>query len=118
MIWGIVAAVVDLGAPVTSRPQGASVTTAALAFVLFGLSDVLEVGTCGILPGWLWGLKVACGGIILAALPVARLEHFPLARPRVSLRRRVSRRRPGHPPHPENLSERCVKIESNIRLDP
>ena len=67
VLWGIVAAVIELRAPAANRRQGTAVTAAALAFILFGLTDVLEVGTHGRLPGWLWACKIACGATILAA---------------------------------------------------
>lgn len=66
-LWGGVAAVIDLRAPAANRRQGGAVTVAALAFILFGLTDLLEVGTHGRLPMWLWAAKIACGATILAA---------------------------------------------------
>ncbi len=40
---------------------------ATMAFIAFGMTDLLEVGRIGTFPLWLWGLKIACGIAILAS---------------------------------------------------
>lgn len=67
VLWGFVAGVVFERAPVASGRQRVAVLLGSLAFILFGLTDVLESGTGGLIPLWLWSVKVGCGVMILAA---------------------------------------------------
>lgn len=67
LLWALVAAVIFRRAPAATPRQRCAVTLASTAFILFGLTDVLEVGTHGRPPMWLWAAKIACGGTILAA---------------------------------------------------
>ncbi len=67
LLWAAVAAVILHRAPVATPQQHRAVTLGSTAFILFGLTDALEVGTHGRLPLWLWSAKIGCGSAILAA---------------------------------------------------
>lgn len=66
-LWGVVAIVIALRAPRSSRQQRTGLILGVVAFLAFGVSDLLEIGKNGMLPLWLWGFKIACGIAILAA---------------------------------------------------
>jgi hypothetical protein len=67
LLWGIVACVILLRTPCESRQQRVAVTMAFLAFLAFGVSDMFEALHTSGIPGWLWGMKIACGAAILAS---------------------------------------------------
>jgi hypothetical protein len=65
VLWWLVAlGVLGLTKRRTSK-QHALTWLAAAGFVVFGVSDWLEVGCEGRLPLWLWALKIGCGVVIL-----------------------------------------------------
>lgn len=66
MLWWGVAGVLLTRTGETPRRRRA-LNAAAGAFVLFGVTDWLEMGQAGRLPAWLWGTKIACGAAILRA---------------------------------------------------
>lgn len=66
-LWVLVALAILLRAPPATRQQRWAVAIAGVAFVVFGLTDLLEIGCAGFVPGWLWGSKIACGTAILSA---------------------------------------------------
>lgn len=66
-LWGVVALVILCRPQVDNRRQRSAVVLGGIAFIAFGLTDLLEVGREGRLPQWLWGAKVACGVAIVSA---------------------------------------------------
>ena len=66
-LWMLVAAVIVIRAPRSSRHQQWGVMLGAISFVAFGVTDILEAGNQGSIPLWLWGFKLLCGVGILAA---------------------------------------------------
>jgi hypothetical protein len=66
VLWWIVAYVIYRRAPRESLQQRLAVLLAIVAFVAFGISDLLEARE-GFMPLWLWGFKCLCGAAILAA---------------------------------------------------
>jgi hypothetical protein len=66
-LWGLVAVIIPCRATAANRQQRAAVILASASFVAFGFTDLLEIGTNGLLPLWLWGCKIGCGGAILSA---------------------------------------------------
>jgi hypothetical protein len=66
-LWVVVALAILFRARPATRQQCWAVAVAGIAFVVFGGTDLLEIGCAGFVPGWLWGLKIACGATILAA---------------------------------------------------
>jgi len=66
-LWGVMAMVILCRVRAATTQQRAALTLASAAFVAFGETDVLEIGTEGLLPLWLWGCKIGCGAAILAA---------------------------------------------------
>ena len=66
-LWVVVAVAILFCARPVTRQQRWAVAIAGVAFLVFGLTDLLEIGCAGFVPGWLWGLKIGCGGVILAA---------------------------------------------------
>jgi hypothetical protein len=66
-LWGLVALVIPFRARAADLQQRAAVVLASVAFLAFGGTDLLEIGCAGHIPGWLWGLKIACGAAIVAA---------------------------------------------------
>ena len=67
LLWLIVAAIVSFRVPRSTSQQRRGVALGAFAFVLFGLSDVVEVQHTGNYPWWLWGWKIICGTLILVS---------------------------------------------------
>jgi hypothetical protein len=67
VLWWCVAAVIAVRVPRRSRVETLAVVLGAVAFVAFGITDYLEAPFSGRIPGWLWGLKIACGAAILAS---------------------------------------------------
>ncbi len=70
-----------VGACRRRTPPQAGVCAAAAIFLVFGVTDWLELGTGGRLPLWLWGLKVACGAGIFAAATNGAAGPASLERP-------------------------------------
>ena len=66
-LWGVVAVVIVIRVPCQSWQQRYGVLLGSVAFIAFGITDVLEIGREGFIPLWLWGLKIACGIGILSA---------------------------------------------------
>ena len=66
-LWVLVALAIPLRAKANSGQQRVAVALGSVAFLAFGATDLLEIGRAGHIPGWLWGLKVACGAAILSA---------------------------------------------------
>jgi len=66
-LWVSVALVILCRARPATRQQRWAVAVAGVAFVVFGGTDLLEIGCAGFVPGWLWGLKIACGAAILSS---------------------------------------------------
>lgn len=66
-LWLIVATVIAVRTPGSTGQQRTAVWMAVLAFVAFGLTDLLEIGCAGSIPCWLWVSKIACGTAILSA---------------------------------------------------
>lgn len=67
LFWMMVAAVIALRVPAGTFQQRFAVLLAALAFVVFGVTDWLESRYEAKIPLWLWALKIACGCTVLAA---------------------------------------------------
>ena len=67
VLWLFVAVVIPFRAKATSSRQRLAIAMGSVAFVAFGVSDLLEVGREGAIPLWLWAYKVACGVAIYAA---------------------------------------------------
>jgi hypothetical protein len=67
VLWAVVAVVIWCRAPTPTRQQRLSVHLALAAFLAFGATDLLEIGSQGRLPMWLWGCKIGCGVAILIA---------------------------------------------------
>ncbi len=67
VLWLIVAVVIAVQTPAAGRQQQVAVWLGSAAFLVFGVTDLLEVHRDGRLPLWLWGLKTACGTAILSA---------------------------------------------------
>lgn len=67
LLWWGVALLLARKATDTPPHARRPLVVAALAFVLFGITDWLEPGRAGRLPLWLWALKVICGVAILWA---------------------------------------------------
>ena len=61
---------VAIGLPFVVRPrtrrQKWSTGAASFGFVLFGITDFLEVPLQGQLPAWLWVFKIGCAAFILS----------------------------------------------------
>lgn len=66
-LWGLVACALPFRAKADLPQQRVGVALGSAAFLAFGATDLLEIGRAGHIPGWLWGLKVACGAAILSA---------------------------------------------------
>ena len=66
-LWAVVTVIVLCRVPCTTRQQRAGVVLGGVAFLVFGVTDLLELGREGVLPLWLWGLKIACGIAIISA---------------------------------------------------
>ncbi len=67
LLWLIVACVILLRTRCENRHQRAAVVMAFIAFLAFGVSDVLEVQHETAIPWWLSCMKIACGAAILAS---------------------------------------------------
>ncbi len=67
LLWWGVAAHLLWRVPTDEPRRRRALCAAAAIFLVFGVTDWLELGTGGRLPLWLWGLKVACGAGIFAA---------------------------------------------------
>ena len=67
VLWGVVAIVIPLRVPCATWQQRCGVILASCAFLLFGITDLLEINKEGFIPLWLWGLKIACGMGILSS---------------------------------------------------
>lgn len=67
VVWWMFAVGVQLLIPSRDRKQKLALGLASVGFVLFGLSDFLEAPRAGMLPWWLWGLKVVSAAMILAS---------------------------------------------------
>lgn len=67
ILWALVALFILCRVPCANHKQRAAVVLAGVAFLAFGITDLLELGKDGSLPLWLWGRKVACGIGILCA---------------------------------------------------
>lgn len=66
-LWGVVAIIIIIRVPCQSWQQRFGMLLGSVAFIAFGITDVLEIGREGFIPLWLWGLKIACGIGILSA---------------------------------------------------
>jgi hypothetical protein len=64
--WFVIAIVLPFRVRRTSKRQSASVFTASIAFIAFGITDLLEAPTHADIPGWLWIYKIICASILLA----------------------------------------------------
>jgi hypothetical protein len=67
VLWMAVAAVVALRTPAADSRQRWAARCGVLALAAFGATDWLECRYEAIIPLWLWAMKIACGGAILAA---------------------------------------------------
>lgn len=67
VLWIAVAVFLAVRVPRRLRAELLGVVIGCIAFVMFGLTDVLEAPYFGRLPWWLWAAKVVCGAGILAA---------------------------------------------------
>lgn len=67
VLWLFVAVVIPFRAKAAGSRQRLAITMGSVAFVAFGVSDLLEVGREGAIPLWLRAYKVACGVAIYAA---------------------------------------------------
>lgn len=61
LLWFAVAIVIAVRVPTQTRQKRFGAGLASASFLVFGVTDLLEVGRAGHLPLWLWGLKIACG---------------------------------------------------------
>lgn len=66
-LWMIVAGVIATRVRRENNQQCFAVVLGCIAFVVFGVSDLLEVSHEAAIPAWLWGMKIACGAAILSA---------------------------------------------------
>ena len=66
-LWFLVAAALPFRARSRDGRQQTAVRLASVAFVIFGISDLCELGREGRLPLWLWALKSACAAALLFA---------------------------------------------------
>jgi hypothetical protein len=66
LLWWGVAAYLLWRVPTDEPRRRRALRAAAAIFLVFGITDWLELGTGGRLPLWLWGLKIACGAGIFA----------------------------------------------------
>ena len=66
-LWVVVALAILFRARLETHQQRWGVAVAGITFVVFGVTDLLEIGSAGFVPGWLWSLKIVCGAVILAA---------------------------------------------------
>lgn len=64
-IWFTVAAGLSFVIRTHSKTQLVSVRIAAIGFVLFGISDLLEAPTRGLIPAWLWALKISIATLLI-----------------------------------------------------
>lgn len=64
VLWVGVAITLIVRVPCDTPQRVWAVAVASVAFVVFGVSDWLEVDCDGRLPLWLWGLKITCGVVI------------------------------------------------------
>lgn len=67
VLWFCVAAVLLGRMRWESGRQKRAVLWGAVAFVAFGMTDLLEATRAGSIPLWLWLAKIACGVAILVA---------------------------------------------------
>lgn len=67
VLWGLVAAIILLRTRCETWQQRNGALLGGAAFLVFGVTDLCEIGRAGNLPIWLWSLKIACGLAILAA---------------------------------------------------
>ncbi len=66
-LWVIVAAVIAIRVPCPTWQQRCATLLGSTAFLAFAGTDMLEIGRLGTFPFWLWGLKIACGLMILVS---------------------------------------------------
>lgn len=66
-LWCVVAGVILLRTNCESWQQRGGALLGGAAFLVFGVTDLCEIGQAGNLPIWLWSLKIACGFAILVA---------------------------------------------------
>lgn len=66
LLWWGVAAHLLLRVPTHEPRRHRALRLAAATFLVFGVTDWLELGSGGRLPLWLWGLKIACGLVVFA----------------------------------------------------
>ncbi len=66
-LWAVVASVIALRAKRENNQQCFAVALGCIAFLAFGVSDLLEIAHQAEIPWWLWIMKIACGTAILTA---------------------------------------------------
>lgn len=66
-LWLLVAGVIGIRVPCQTRRQRFATILGSISFLAFAGTDVLEIGRSGTFPAWLWGLKIACGLMILVS---------------------------------------------------
>ena len=67
IIWFVVALLIVVRIDHSSRGRLLGVVLGSTAFIVFGVTDLMELPTQGRLPMWLWSLKIACGVQMIAA---------------------------------------------------
>lgn len=66
-LWMFLAVVISLCVRRENAQQSFAVVLGSAAFLVFGVSDLLEMSFQAAIPWWLWTLKIACGAAILSA---------------------------------------------------
>ncbi len=66
-LWFVVAVLILLNVERRNLHQRIGTTLGAVAFTLFGITDLLEIQREAQIPLWLWAFKIACGVLILSA---------------------------------------------------
>jgi len=64
--WGVAGFLLSRARPSTGQQRWA-IGVGAIGFLVFGVTDFLEIGSAGQLSGGLWGLKIACGTAIFCS---------------------------------------------------
>ncbi len=67
LLWVVVAGVIALRVRCENNQQCIAVALSCIAFLAFGISDLLEIAHQAAIPWWLWAMKIACGTAILSA---------------------------------------------------
>jgi len=64
-IWIVAALALPFLAKLSTTGKKLAVATSSLGFLAFGATDFLEASLTGVVPWWLWALKIVSGATIL-----------------------------------------------------